>query len=204
MLKKAIFLFCPVFNICRDILLTCPLPSSFQGEHFMKKQELINPWLLRNVKKLVESTREAYKSINLLTLETIFEIGKLIVEEEQNGNQRANYGDELLVGLAKELTKVYGRGFSKSNLFLMRQFYLTYKKFQSLTGKSGKCQSLTGKFKNHQKLDKNHQKQHLKLENLGEKCQTLSGKFSINQIISGELSSTNDAFFCKQYLRFYI
>ena len=149
------------------------------------------------MKKLVEpARREAYKSVNLITLQTNFEIGKLIVEEEQNGNQRANYGDELLVGLAKELTKVYGRGFSKSNLFLMRQFYLTYKKFQSVTGKFGKCQSLsgkfrkcqslTGKFENYQKLDKNHQKQPLKLENSGEKCQSLSGKFRKCQTLSGK------------------
>lgn len=92
----------------------------------LDNHELINPNLLKNVKVLVESARrEAYKSINLITLQTNFEIGRLIVEEEQKGDRRANYGDELLVGLARELTKIYGRGFSKSNLFLMRRFYLT-------------------------------------------------------------------------------
>ena len=173
-------------------LLICPMPNSFQGEHFMKKQELINPGLLKNVKKLVESARrEAYKSINLITLETNFEIGRLIVEEEQNGGYRAGYGEELLLELSKELTKTFGRGFSRSNLQLMRLFYIKYQK----------CQSLTGKFENCQKLDKNHQKKPLKLENSGEKCQTLSGKFrkcqsrtgkfTINQILSGKLSWTH-------------
>lgn len=127
----------------------------------MKKQELINAWLLKNVKKLVKSARrEAYKSINLITLETNFEIGRLIVEEEQNGGYRAGYGEELLLELSKELTKAFGRGFSRSNLQLMRLFYIKYQKCQSLTGKSGKCQSLTG-------------------------------KFTINQIISGKLSWTH-------------
>lgn len=143
----------------------------------MKKQELINPELLKNVKKLVESARrEAYKSINLITLETNFEIGRLIVEEEQNGGYRAGYGEELLLELSKELTKTFGRGFSRSNLQLMRLFYIKYQK----------CQTLSGKFENYQKIDKNHQKQPLKLENSGEKCQTLSGKFRKFQSLTGK------------------
>lgn len=134
----------------------------------LDNHELINQNLLKNVKVLVESARrEAYKSINLITLQTNFEIGRLIVEEEQKGDRRANYGDELLVGLARELTKIYGRGFSKSNLFLMRRFYLTYKKFQTLSGKSQKGQTLSGQFR---------------------KSQSLTGQFEKVQTVSGLLS----------------
>ena len=123
-------------------------PCIFLGGKAMEKHELMNPNLLKNVKRLVEFARkEASRSINLITLQTNFEIGRLIVEEEQNGAYRANYGDELLLGLARELTKIYGRGFSKSNLFLMRKFYLTYRKFQTLSGKSEKDQTLSDQFK---------------------------------------------------------
>lgn len=158
----------------------------------MDKYELINEGLLKNVKTLIETARkEAYKSINLITLQTNFEIGRLIVEEEQRGKERAEYGDHLISNLSKELTKTFGRGFSISNLKNMRLFYIKYQKSQSLTGQfeneqksressslgqskidttneeNQKCQSLTGKFK---------------------KSQTLSGQFEKCQILSGKLS----------------
>ena len=79
----------------------------------MQKNELLNQNLLKNVKQLVESARrDAYKSINLITLQTNGEIGRLIFEEEQRGKERAGYGDYLLISLSKELTKTFGRGFS--------------------------------------------------------------------------------------------
>lgn len=68
-------------------------------------------------------------------LQTYWSIGRRIVEEEQKGNERAEYGSALLRGLSKELTKEYGKGFSKSNLFSMRRFYLEFQKFQTLSGK---------------------------------------------------------------------
>ncbi len=100
-----------------------------------KNYELINKNLLENIKKLVESARrEAFKSINIITLQTHREIGRLIVEEEQKGIARAGYGDFIVTNLAKELTKFYGRGFSRSNLFAMKKFYLLYEKVQTLSG----------------------------------------------------------------------
>ena len=87
----------------------------------MTKHELFNPNLLKNVRELVESARrEAYESINLITLQTNGEIGRLIFEEEQRGKERAGYGDYLIINLSKELTKTFGRGFSVSNLKNMR------------------------------------------------------------------------------------
>ena len=64
---------------------------------------------------------------------TYFLIGKRIVEEEQNGEKRAEYGDELIKNLSLRLTKEFGKGFSKRNLWQMKQFYLVYSKVQTLS-----------------------------------------------------------------------
>lgn len=68
-------------------------------------------------------------------LQTYWNIGRRIVEEEQKGNERAEYGSALLKDLSKELTKEYGRGFSRSNLQSMRMLFMNYKKSQTLSGK---------------------------------------------------------------------
>ena len=67
------------------------------------------------------------------------------MEEEQKGGEKADYGTALIVELSKDLTKRYGKGFGKSNLFLMRKFYLTYppKKFRTVSGKFGEGQILS-------------------------------------------------------------
>jgi predicted nuclease of restriction endonuclease-like (RecB) superfamily len=59
-------------------------------------------------------------------VQTYFNIGKSIVEEEQNGNERAAYGKYLISELSKKLSEEFGKGFSKRNLEQMRQFYITY------------------------------------------------------------------------------
>ena len=61
-------------------------------------------------------------------------IGKIIVEEEQKGKKRADYGAYLVKILSSRLTKEYGRGFTQSNLFYMRQFFITFPKFHALRG----------------------------------------------------------------------
>lgn len=62
---------------------------------------------------------------------TYFEIGRMIVEEEQNGKERAEYGKQLLKGLSDKLKTEFGKGFSQRNLEQMRQFYLIYSKTQT-------------------------------------------------------------------------
>ena len=102
----------------------------------IKKPDYKN--LLNDISRLVEEARRrAAKQINTIIVQTYWEIGKLIVEEEQKGEEKADYGTALIVELSKDLTKRYGKGFSKSNLFLMRKFYLTYlpQKFQTVSGK---------------------------------------------------------------------
>jgi predicted nuclease of restriction endonuclease-like (RecB) superfamily len=64
---------------------------------------------------------------------TYFEIGKMIVEEQQNGKDRAEYGKRLIKELSTAITKQFGRGFSQRNLEQMRQFYLVYSKGQTLS-----------------------------------------------------------------------
>ena len=94
--------------------------------------------LLDRVSTLTEEARrKAVKQVNTIIVHTYWEIGSLIVVEEQKGEERAEYGTALIVELSKDLTKRYGKGFSKSNLFLMRKFYLTYppQKFQTVSGK---------------------------------------------------------------------
>ena len=98
--------------------------------------EVLNLKLLNDIKELIEkSKKEVARNVNTTMLLTNWNIGRRIVEEEQNGKVKADYGSALLKVLSKELTNQYGRGFSKSNLFSMRKFYLEYKIFQTLSGK---------------------------------------------------------------------
>ena len=94
--------------------------------------------LLNRVSVLLqEARRKTVRQINTVITTTYWHIGRMIIEEEQKGKERADYGQELVIKLAKDLTKRFGKGFSKSNLFSMRQFYLTFTgKFQTLSGKS--------------------------------------------------------------------
>jgi hypothetical protein len=77
---------------------------------------------------------QAYSSVNQILVQTYWQIGKLIVEFEQQGNIKAEYGKELLVNLSKDL-KPLGKGFSRSNLAYMRQFYLLFPKSPDVSGK---------------------------------------------------------------------
>ena len=143
----------------------------------MDKHELLNPYLLKNVKELVESARrEAYKSINLITLQTNGEIGRLIFEEEQRGKERAGYGDYLLINLSKELTKIFGRGFSVTNLKMMRLFYIKYQKGQSLTDQ----------FENDKKTNENDQNKAKNLIRIRGKGQSLTDQFRKGQSLTGQ------------------
>ena len=57
----------------------------------------------------------------------------MIVEEEQNGKERAEYGKQILKGLSEQLTKEFGKGFSVDNLQNMRKFYVTYSNYETLS-----------------------------------------------------------------------
>ncbi|MBL8953431.1 MAG: DUF1016 family protein [Myxococcaceae bacterium] len=81
---------------------------------------------LADVSRLLATARAASaRTVNSVMTTTYFLIGKRIVEDEQNGDTRAGYGELLVERLASDLTKKFGRGFSKRNLFLMRAFYVS-------------------------------------------------------------------------------
>ncbi len=84
---------------------------------------------------VVEGRNRAYVQINRTLVETNWEIGRHIVEFEQNGADRAEYGSELLVKLAKDLTVKYGKGFSRSNLTYMRMLYIVFPIRETLSHK---------------------------------------------------------------------
>jgi hypothetical protein len=75
---------------------------------------------------LDEARRQASRSINAILTATYWEIGRRIVEFEQQGAARARYGERLIERLSARLTKHFGRGFGIVNLTLMRRFYLEW------------------------------------------------------------------------------
>ena len=86
-----------------------------------------------NIKELLENARsKTYKTINSIMVETYWNIGKIIVEEEQNGKERADYGEYLIKRLSERLTEEYGKGFNIANMKNIRQFYLTFPKSYAL------------------------------------------------------------------------
>ena len=87
---------------------------------------------IRNV--LLEARKHVYSTVNTLMVQSYWHIGKLIVEA-QGGESRAKYGDELLKNISSELTKEFGKGFTTRNLRNMRQFYLTFPNWHSVSTK---------------------------------------------------------------------
>lgn len=83
---------------------------------------------------LQDARKNAGRAVNTILVKTYWKIGKHIVEFEQGGKDKAAYGAEMLERLSKDLTLTYGKGFSRSNLFQMRQFYLKFPKIQTLSG----------------------------------------------------------------------
>ena len=76
----------------------------------------------------LDAKNRAYKAIDEELIKSNWKTGRYIVEFEQEGNTRAEYGKKLLLQLAKDLTRLYGKGFSRSNLVYMRLFYIKYPK----------------------------------------------------------------------------
>ncbi|WP_317381654.1 PDDEXK nuclease domain-containing protein [Megasphaera stantonii] len=110
----------------------------------MDKKELttINQDFLQGVSEVLAKARKNAKTaVNLSMVYAYFEIGRMIVEEEQHGANRAAYGKQILKELSAYLTKIYGKGFSVTNLKQMRQFYLAYANDQI-------GQTLSDQFKN--------------------------------------------------------
>ena len=105
----------------------------------MKKREIENMEIVKNVIDLLENARKkVVTTVNQTMVLTYFEIGRMIVEEEEKGENRAEYGKKILKILSKKLTEKYKKGFSLTNLKQIRSFYLVY---------SEKGQTLSDQFK---------------------------------------------------------
>ena len=103
----------------------------------MDKQEIIPQLnmeeLYANIRDILQSARKrAYTAVNFAMVESYWLIGQTIVEHEQHGEVRADYGKGLLKELAVRLTKDFGKGFDERELRKMRQFYLTFQKRDTL------------------------------------------------------------------------
>ncbi len=113
---------------------------------------------------LVQARNNVVRQINRTQVLAYWEIGCEIVEFEQKGKARAEYGENLLIKLSADMTAEFGRGFSAENLRLMRKFYITFRKSKTLSWKSDseKCQTLSDKFD--PKLSWSHYCELLKIE----------------------------------------
>lgn len=86
-----------------------------------------------DVRRIIEEGRkQAYAAAGNIALATYWNVGRRIVEEEQNGNSRAEYGKRLIAELANNLKKDYGSGYGKRNLAYYRQFYLVFNDIEIL------------------------------------------------------------------------
>lgn len=91
--------------------------------------------LVSLISGLWEKAREkASLAVNTELLEANWQTGRYIVEFEQHGNVKAEYGKQLLTNLSRDLTRLRGKGYSRSNLFNMRLFYVRFPKIQTVSG----------------------------------------------------------------------
>lgn len=105
-------------------------------------------FISRAIELLHSARQQMVRNVNFIMVQTYFEIGRMIIEEEQNGKERADYGKSLLKELSKVLTKEFGKGFSITNIQQMRNFYLVYQKQQTVSANSVKAiqQTVTANF----------------------------------------------------------
>ena len=98
--------------------------------------KLVDNNIIAEIKDVIINSRNkiAYEVNNTMVF-AYWNVGRIIVENEQNGNIKAEYGKQVIKELSKELRKILGSGFSVSNLFNMKKFYITYPKFQTVSGK---------------------------------------------------------------------
>ncbi|MDR1021723.1 MAG: PDDEXK nuclease domain-containing protein [Prevotellaceae bacterium] len=102
------------------------------------ESEISKPYrelLERISQRYAEGQAQAVRSVNEAIVETNWHIGQYIVEYEQRGKKKAEYGSKLLINLSRDLTLLHGRGFSRSNLSYMRLFYIRFPICEKLSHK---------------------------------------------------------------------
>ena len=91
--------------------------------------------VFRGIAQVLEEARAtAYRAVNSAMVQAYWNIGRIIVEEEQQGKVRAEYGAALIPALAKRLTAQFGKGFTENNLWYMRQFHMTFPILHAMRG----------------------------------------------------------------------
>ncbi len=141
----------------------------------MAKNRKTENSLYNSIKSIIEEARvQIVRNVNSVITYTHFQIGKMIVEHEQKGKERAGYAEKTLVQLSADLTAEYGSGYSRTNLEYMRKFFLFYKHriSQPAVGKSSpvkKSQPVVGKLGGALQLSWSHYIQLLKIEDENER-----------------------------------
>jgi len=89
--------------------------------------DIVSVNLYASIKEVIDKARNTVqRAVNNTMVETYWHIGKLIVEDEQHGSERAAYGKMLIEGISQKLTAEFGKGYSSQNLWNMRQFYIKF------------------------------------------------------------------------------
>jgi predicted nuclease of restriction endonuclease-like (RecB) superfamily len=103
-----------------------------KSTNLMPDQESVTK-VYHSIKNIIEEARKkSYQAVNFAMVKAYWDIGRVIVEEEQQGKARADYGSYLIKELSKKLSRNLGKGFDISNLKNMRQFYLVFPKSDAL------------------------------------------------------------------------
>ncbi|TNG96343.1 DUF1016 domain-containing protein, partial [Pasteurellaceae bacterium UScroc31] len=93
----------------------------------MNSLQTTNQQLISNIADIITTARQQVRqTVNIAMVQSYWQIGRLIVEEEQQGEQRAQYGKHLLQAISQRLTEMFGKGFDVTNLRNMRLFYLAF------------------------------------------------------------------------------
>jgi len=177
----------------------------------MKSQPLNTTFYSQIVELLQSARNKVVSTINQTMVLTYFEIGRKIVEEEQGGKKRADYGKKVIKELSKVLTKEFGKGFSERNIEQMRQFYLVYSKSQTVSAESDIQKSKTVSAKTISKIptQKFNQKElmlswshYLKLMRIDDENKTIGivlCKDKSESLVEYTLPENNEQIFASKY-----
>lgn len=121
------------FNRCKLNLKNKSIRFDFKTKQEMESIKPNDNSFFFEISELLSQARKtAYKAVNSIMVETYWNIGKRIVEKEQQGQSRAGYGDYLITNLSRHLSSNFGKGFSEANLKNIRQFYVAFPDFDQL------------------------------------------------------------------------
>lgn len=157
----------------------------------MSKSELSksdNKLFSKIVELLSQARKFVAKNVNQTIVLTYFEVGRLVVEDEQQGEERAEYGKTVLKELSKQLSKEFGKGYSVTNLQQMRKFFMIYQKQQTLSVNSTSeiQQTVSAKFESPFKLSWSHYIQLIKIDNSEERSfyeiEAINNNWSVREL----------------------